>query len=104
MVPLDLFPAGLLQTITTAKTFTPDLQGDFSGAQVDIRTREYPARRQLSVSTSQNWNSAATGRIAAHGAARRRRVARGGDGSAPDPGGRAAARRDPSRASSRMPW
>jgi TonB-dependent receptor len=62
MVPLDLFPAGLLQTITTAKTFTPDLQGDFSGAQVDIRTREYPARRQLSVSTSQNWNSAATGR------------------------------------------
>jgi outer membrane receptor for ferrienterochelin and colicin len=63
MVPLDLFPAGLLQTITTSKTFTPDLQGDFSGAQVDIRTREYPARRQLSISTSQNWNSAATGRM-----------------------------------------
>jgi hypothetical protein len=62
MVPLDLFPAGLLQTITTAKTFTPDLQGDFSGAQVDIRTREYPTRRQLSMSLSQGLNSAVTGR------------------------------------------
>ncbi|MBL8958995.1 MAG: carboxypeptidase regulatory-like domain-containing protein, partial [Gemmatimonadetes bacterium] len=41
VVPLDLFPAGLLQTITTQKTFTPDQQGDFSGAQVDIKTREF---------------------------------------------------------------
>ncbi|MDQ3949879.1 MAG: TonB-dependent receptor plug domain-containing protein, partial [Gemmatimonadota bacterium] len=40
VVPLDLFPAGLLQTITTLKTFTPDLPGDFGGAAVDIRTRE----------------------------------------------------------------
>ncbi|HSJ07365.1 MAG TPA: TonB-dependent receptor, partial [Longimicrobiales bacterium] len=62
MVPLDLFPAGMLQTITTAKTFTPDLPGDFSGAQVDIRTREYPARRQLNLSLSQGYNSAVTGR------------------------------------------
>jgi len=62
MVPLDLFPSGLLQTITTSKTFTPNLQGDFSGAQVDIRTREYPVGRQLSVSMSQGFNSAVTGR------------------------------------------
>ena len=38
VVPLDLVPSGLLQSVTTSKTFTPDLQGDFSGAQVDIRT------------------------------------------------------------------
>jgi hypothetical protein len=61
MVPLDLFPAGLLQTITASKTFTPNLQGDFSGAQVDIRTREFPARRQLAISFSTSYNSAATG-------------------------------------------
>lgn len=46
VVPLDLFPSGILQTITTAKTFTPDLAGDFSGAQVDIQTREFPAERK----------------------------------------------------------
>ncbi|MBR9991122.1 MAG: TonB-dependent receptor [Gemmatimonadetes bacterium] len=62
MVPLDLFPSGLLQQITTAKTFTPNLPGDFSGAQVDIQTREYPGTRQMTVSVSQGVNSVTTGR------------------------------------------
>src|SRR6185503_15591004 len=61
VVPLDMFPAGLLQTITTAKTFTPDQQGDFSGAQVDIRTREFPARRQITYSLTTGFSSATTG-------------------------------------------
>ncbi len=52
VVPLDLFPTGLLQTITTVKTFTPDQQGDFSGAQVDIQTKEFPAQRTWAMSTS----------------------------------------------------
>src|SRR5690606_21593676 len=37
VVPLDLFPSSLIQSVTTAKTFTPDLQGDFAGASVDIK-------------------------------------------------------------------
>ena len=61
VVPLDLFPAGLLQTVTTSKTFTPDLQGDFSGAQVDITTREFPAERKISLSMASGFNDAATG-------------------------------------------
>lgn len=61
VVPLDLFPAGLLQTITTSKTFTPDQPGDFSGAQVDIRTREFPARRQVVYSMSFGMNGASAG-------------------------------------------
>jgi len=60
VVPLDLFPSGLIQTITTAKTFTPDLPGDFSGAQVNIQTRSFPTTRQLSFSASTAFNSAAT--------------------------------------------
>ncbi|MBM4184218.1 MAG: TonB-dependent receptor [Gemmatimonadetes bacterium] len=62
VVPLDLFPTGLLETITTAKTFTPDLPGDFSGAQVNIQTRTFPTRRQLTFSASTGYNSAATSR------------------------------------------
>jgi outer membrane receptor for ferrienterochelin and colicin len=62
IVPLDLFPSGLLQTITTSKTFTPDLPGDFSGAQIDIRTREYPAGRQFTLSLSQGFNAAVVGK------------------------------------------
>lgn len=61
VVPLDLFPSGLLQSVTTAKTFTPDLPGDFSGAQVDLRTREFPARRQFVYSTAVGFNDAAVG-------------------------------------------
>lgn len=60
VVPLDLFPAGLIQSIVTSKTFTPEQSGDFSGAQVDLRTREFPAARVLSVSTSSGFNDAAT--------------------------------------------
>lgn len=63
IVPLDLFPAALLASITAAKTFTPNLPGDFSGAQVELRTREFPTQRQLFVSLSTGYNSAATGRL-----------------------------------------
>jgi hypothetical protein len=61
VVPLDLFPSGLLEGITTSKTFTPDQPGDFSGAQVNLKTREFPARRVLTFSMSAGFNDAATG-------------------------------------------
>lgn len=61
VVPLDLFPSDLLQSVTTSKTFTPDQSGDFSGAQVDIKTREFPAKRQYAYSASLGYNQAASG-------------------------------------------
>ena len=62
VVPLDLFPSGLLQSVTTTKTFTPEQPGDFAGASVDIRTRDYPAQRQVVYSTSLGMSAGATGR------------------------------------------
>jgi outer membrane receptor protein involved in Fe transport len=62
VVPLDLFPTGLLQTITTIKTFTPDQPGDFSGATVDIQTKEFPAQRTWAMSTSTGASEAVLGR------------------------------------------
>ena len=62
VVPLDLFPASLLQSVTTSKTFTPDQPGDFSGAQVNLRTREFPAERQVTYSLSAGYNTRATGK------------------------------------------
>jgi len=61
VVPLDLFPAGVLEGITTSKTFTPDQPGDFSGAQVNLRTREFDAGRVLSFSASGGGNDAGFG-------------------------------------------
>ncbi len=62
VVPLDLFPASLLEGITTSKTFTPDQPGDFSGAAVNLKTREFPARRIITFSASGGLNTAATGK------------------------------------------
>ncbi|HEV7590879.1 MAG TPA: TonB-dependent receptor [Longimicrobium sp.] len=52
VVPLDLFPSNLLESITTSKTFTPDQPGDFSGAAVNLKTREFPTRHTLTFSAS----------------------------------------------------
>jgi outer membrane receptor for ferrienterochelin and colicin len=60
VVPLDLFPASLLEGVQTSKTFTPDQPGDFSGAQVNLRTREFYEGRVLTWSLSAGYNSNAT--------------------------------------------
>ena len=62
-VPLDLFPSNLLGSVTVSKTFTPDLAGDFSGASVDLRTREFPVRRTFTFSSSLGMNDAVTGQL-----------------------------------------
>src|SRR5262249_44803663 len=51
-VPLDLFPALILDSLTIAKTFTPDSPGDFAGGSVRIQTREIPKKFFLSPSIS----------------------------------------------------
>jgi outer membrane receptor for ferrienterochelin and colicin len=61
IVPLDLFPSGLLQSVTTSKTFTPDESGDFAGALVNIQTREYPAERSLVVQFTGGYAAGSSG-------------------------------------------
>jgi hypothetical protein len=46
-VQLDLFPSAILNGLTVAKTFTPDLPGDAAGGTMLISTREYPSRFQI---------------------------------------------------------
>lgn len=62
VVPLDLFPSSLLEGITASKTFTADQPGDFSGAQVNLKTKEFPTRRVITISASAGWNTQATGK------------------------------------------
>lgn len=59
VVPLDLFPSGFLESLTTQKTYTPDRPGDFSGGTVEIRNRQFPDRFawKLSMGTSANSES-----------------------------------------------
>jgi len=62
VVPLDLFPASLLEAVSTSKTFTPDRPGDFSGAEVNLRTRTFPVTHLLQFSLSGGYNTLVTGK------------------------------------------
>lgn len=57
VVPMDIFPAGLLENIRISKTFSPDQPGDFSGGSVQIKTRDFPSKFTFSVSTSAGYHS-----------------------------------------------
>lgn len=62
VVPLDLFPAELIDNIKILKTYTPDMPGEFSGGLVQMQTVEFPAAKMLRVSSSYGVNSRTTGR------------------------------------------
>lgn len=57
VVPLDLFPSGFLESLTTQKTYTPDLPADFTGGSVSIQTRDYPLNRSWKLSMSSSYNT-----------------------------------------------
>jgi len=59
-VPLDLFPAGFLDSISIVKTYTPDLPGDFSGGLAEIDLRDFPDTFAASMSLGTGGNTQAT--------------------------------------------
>jgi outer membrane receptor protein involved in Fe transport len=52
VVPLDMFPTGLLQSVVIQKNYSPDLPGSFGGGAVKLRTRGFPSRFVGSLSLS----------------------------------------------------
>jgi outer membrane receptor protein involved in Fe transport len=60
IVPLDIFPASLLESIVAAKAATPDRPGDFAGGSVEIRTKEFPERFVLQGSAAVGYNNVVT--------------------------------------------
>jgi outer membrane receptor protein involved in Fe transport len=60
VVPLDLFPTGLIESIKIAKTYSPDLPAEFSGGLVQMKTIEFPTQKIFSVSTKAGFNTATT--------------------------------------------
>ncbi|MFQ5536282.1 MAG: TonB-dependent receptor domain-containing protein [Gemmatimonadota bacterium] len=59
-IPLDVIPAGLLQSIVTSKSYSPEQPGDYAGGLVQLRTKSFPANRLVGFSLSGSWNSAAS--------------------------------------------
>ncbi|MBY6204785.1 TonB-dependent receptor domain-containing protein [Halomonas denitrificans] len=52
VVPLDLFPTGVIRSILVQKGYSPDMPGDFGGGVVEIRTRGVPDEDFFSIELS----------------------------------------------------
>jgi hypothetical protein len=61
VVPLDLFPAKLLENINVAKSYTPDRAGDFGGGLVELSTLDFPTAASLKVTAGAAYDDLATG-------------------------------------------
>lgn len=57
VVPLDLFPAGFLESMETQKSYTPNLPADFSGGSVQINTKDFPNELTVKVGVSTSFNT-----------------------------------------------
>ena len=58
--PLDLFPSGVLKSVSVQKGFSPDAPGDSTGGYIQIETRGLPDERIHKVGTSLGYNTEAT--------------------------------------------
>lgn len=61
VVPLDLFPAKLLESVNVVKTYTPDKAGDFGSGVVEMSTTQFPSSQTLRVTLGTSYNSGTTG-------------------------------------------
>ena len=61
VVPLDMFPAAMIENIRIAKTYSPDLPAEFSGGLVQVQTVEFPTQKMFALTVKGGYNSATTG-------------------------------------------
>lgn len=62
VVPLDLFPASLIDSLQVAKSFSPDRSAEFAGGLVQVVPTKVPTRPVLEGSFRLAWNENSTGR------------------------------------------
>lgn len=61
-VPLDLFPANILDGATVQKTFSPNYPGEFGGGIIDLRTLKSPRTPFTTFKVSTGGNTESTGK------------------------------------------
>ena len=60
VVPLDLFPSSILESVTVQKTYSADYPGEFGGGVIDLRTVDAPADPFFTLSASIGGNTETT--------------------------------------------
>lgn len=57
VVPLDIFPSGVIGSMKVQKSFTPDIPASFGGGYIDIRTKQDVSENYLRLSVEAKGNS-----------------------------------------------
>ena len=57
VIPLDMFPAGIIESLVVQKAYSPELPAAFGGGSVNIRTASIPLQRSFNVSVGTGFNS-----------------------------------------------
>ncbi|MDY7396506.1 TonB-dependent receptor [Aureibaculum sp. 2210JD6-5] len=56
-IQMDIFPTNIIDNIIVVKSATADMPADFTGGIVDIVTKEFPVKKEFSLSVSGTYNS-----------------------------------------------
>jgi outer membrane receptor protein involved in Fe transport len=63
VVPLDLYPADLLDKVRVSKSYTADKPGDFAAGLVEMETLDFPGRQNASLGFGLAAHSESTGEV-----------------------------------------
>ena len=64
VVPFDIFPTSVLESVLVQKTYSPQYPGEFGGGVIDMRTKVLPDEEFFEYGFSTGYNSLATGKDA----------------------------------------
>lgn len=57
VIPLDLFPADIIESLSVQKSYSPSMPASFGGGNVDIRLKTIPTQEVFNVSIGTAYNS-----------------------------------------------
>ena len=55
-IQMDVFPTNALDNLMISKTFSPNLPGSFTGGLIDVRTKDFPEKFNLTYGVSVGYN------------------------------------------------
>ena len=60
-VPVQIFSSNIIDNIVVSKTYSADQSGEFSGGAVEIKTKDFPGLKALTLGIGTAYNSSSTG-------------------------------------------
>lgn len=57
VIPLDMFPSGIIESLVVQKAYSPELPAAFGGGSVNIRTSSIPLQRSFNASVGTGYSS-----------------------------------------------